>query len=73
LAAIVGEAVIASRVKLMHSLRMAGHGTVRRLIMEGGEPSGAAIEWTIRLALLALSLAAVWIVFGDEVGQFLGR
>jgi hypothetical protein len=63
---------------------MVGHGTVRALGMEGdsdrtktgGATSGApagTVEWIIRLALLALAVAAVWTVFGDDIGQFLGR
>ena len=42
----------------------------------GGATSGApagTVEWIIRLALLALAVAAVWTVFGDDIGQFLGR
>jgi hypothetical protein len=31
------------------------------------------IEWFIRAALLVLAVAAVWIVFGDEIAQLLGR
>ena len=38
-----------------------------------GDPSGSAVEWVIRLALFSLALAAVWTVFGDDIGQFLGR
>jgi hypothetical protein len=54
---------------------MAGHGTVRALLMEGDSGGGtpATIEWIIRLALFALAAAAVWTVFGDDIAQFLGR
>ena len=54
---------------------MGGHGTVRALVMEGDSRSGAsaALEWIIRLALIALAATAVWTVFGDDIGQFLGR
>jgi len=38
-----------------------------------GDPSSGAIEWVIRLSLLALAVAAVWTVFGDDIAQFLGR
>lgn len=38
-----------------------------------GDPSSGAVEWIIRLALLALAAAAVWTVFGDDIAQFLGR
>jgi hypothetical protein len=31
------------------------------------------IEWIIRGALLALAVAAVWTVFGDDIAQLLGR
>jgi hypothetical protein len=41
--------------------------------MEGGEPSGRAIEWIIRLAFVALAVAAVWTVFGDDITQILAR
>jgi len=51
---------------------MAGHGTLPTLVMEGDRGT-TAIEWIIRLALLALALAAVWTVFGEDIGQFLGR
>jgi hypothetical protein len=33
----------------------------------------AVIEWVIRLLLLALTVTAVWTVFGDDIGQLLGR
>ena len=54
---------------------MAGHGTVCALLMEGdtGGRAATTIEWVIRLALVALAVAAVWTVFGDDIGQFLGR
>ena len=54
---------------------MVGHGTVRALLMEADQSGGAssAIEWTIRLALLALAVAAVWTVFGDDIAQFFAR
>jgi hypothetical protein len=32
-----------------------------------------ALEWVIRLFLVALTVTAVWTVFGDELGQLLGR
>jgi hypothetical protein len=51
---------------------MVGHGTVRPLLMEG-DGSGGFTEWMIRLALLALAVAAVWTVFGDDIGQFLSK
>ncbi len=51
---------------------MGRHGTVRPPIREGDRRSGT-IEWVIRLALLALALAALWTVFGDEIGQFLSK
>jgi hypothetical protein len=51
---------------------MVGHGTVRALLMEGEQHTGA-IEWVIRLALFSLAVAAVWTVFGDDIAQFLGR
>ena len=38
-----------------------------------GDPTGTAIEWTIRLALLALAVAAVWTVFGDDIAAFVGK
>jgi hypothetical protein len=41
--------------------------------MEGDSGAPGTIEWIIRLALLALALAAVWTVFGDDIAQFLGR
>jgi hypothetical protein len=41
--------------------------------MEGDDTNGSAIEWIIRLALLALAAAAVWSVFGDDLGQLLAR
>jgi hypothetical protein len=37
------------------------------------DPGGTAVEWIIRLALLALAAVAVWTVFGDDIAQFLGR
>ena len=52
---------------------MVAHGTVRALLMEAGDPSGTTIEWIIRLALLALAVAAVWTVFGDDIAAFIGR
>jgi hypothetical protein len=54
---------------------MVGHGTVRALLMEGDSGGGApaTIEWIIRFALLALAVAAVWTVFGDDIAQFVGR
>jgi hypothetical protein len=51
---------------------MVGHGTVRPPGMEG-DRGGGMIEWVIRLALFALAVAAVWTVFGDEIGQFLSK
>ena len=51
---------------------MAGHGTVHALPMESRE-RGRATEWMIRLLLLALAVAAVWTVFGDDIAQFVGR
>jgi hypothetical protein len=51
---------------------MVDHGTLRARGMEG-DRGGTLIEWIIRLALLALALAAVWTVFGDDIGQLLGR
>jgi hypothetical protein len=51
---------------------MAGHGTVRARRMEGNR-DGRFNEWIIRLALLALAAAAVWTVFGDDIGQFLSK
>ena len=58
------------------SLRMAGHGTVRALahgrrLRTAATP--ATIEWIIRLALLALAVAAVWTVFGDDIAQLFRR
>jgi len=53
----------------MHSLRMAGHGSVQTVAMEGER----LIEWIIRSALLALAVAAVWTVFGDDLAALLGR
>ncbi len=43
--------------------------------MEGDarQESNSLVEWIIRLALVALAVAGVWTVFGDEIGQFLGR
>ena len=44
--------------------------------MEGDGDSQAqatAVEWVIRLLLLALVVTAVWTVFGDDIGQLLGR
>lgn len=38
-----------------------------------GDPTGSAMEWIIRLALLVLAVAAVWTVFGDDIAQFVGR
>jgi hypothetical protein len=60
------------RARLRLGLRMGGHGTVAALVMEG-DPASAVIEWIIRVALLALALAAVWTVFGDDIAQFIGR
>jgi hypothetical protein len=57
---------------VMHSLRMVGHGSLRAPLMEG-DPTGTALEWTIRLALLALAVAAVWTVFGDDIAAFVGK
>ncbi len=54
----------------MHSLRMAGHGSLRAPLMEG---RATTIEWVIRLMLLALAVAAVWTVFGDDIAMFVGR
>lgn len=51
---------------------MAEHGTVLALAMESRE-RGRTVEWVIRLFLLALTVAAVWTVFGDDIAQFLGR
>lgn len=38
-----------------------------------GDPAGPTIEWIIRLALLVLAVVAVWTVFGDDLGQLVGR
>ncbi len=35
--------------------------------------SGRLTEWLIRGAILALTLGAVWTVFGDELAALLGR
>lgn len=40
---------------------------------ERGTTPGTAIEWIIRLALVALAVTAVWTVFGDDLAQLLGR
>jgi hypothetical protein len=40
--------------------------------MPSDTPS-AAIEWAIRLLLLALTVTAVWTVFGDDLGQLIGH
>ena len=49
-----------------------GAGSLRAPLMEG-DPTGTAMEWTIRLALLALAVAAVWTVFGDDIAAFVGK
>ncbi|HXU71628.1 MAG TPA: hypothetical protein VN947_19980 [Polyangia bacterium] len=45
---------------------------MRALGMEG-DSGTSAIDWIVRLALLALAVVAVWTVFGDDIAQFLGR